>query len=129
MQHISSMPALPAAPVGGGCLLPLCQACCHVCHKCKQLDISAALSDPLMYADYGSIHGCHPCAFTGDSTSSALPDLAATLQALAVSGPGSASGDAGNAPDLEATLRAAAAAASASGGAASGDDNDDLLSE
>lgn len=59
-----------------------------------------------------------------------MPDLAATLQALAMSGPDSAASGSDGTPDLEATLRAAAAATAAgASGAASGPETDALFKE
>ena len=68
----------------------------------------------------------------GDA-SRAMPDLAATLQALAMTGPDSArsrnSGD-DAAPDMEATLRSAAAAVAASASSSTGSGSEgDLMKE
>ena len=69
------------------------------------------------------------CALSGDSTGAGLPDLAATLQALAQTG---LQDSGAGVPDLDATLRAAAATAAnaaASGGPAGEAESDDLLKE
>ena len=76
-----------------------------------------------------------PMIVVAGNADRAMPDLAATLQALAMSGPDSSrsrSDGGGAAPDVEATLRSAAVAVAASAsGNATGDaaEGDELLKE